>query len=937
MKACLSTLLLILVPSIAFSQHNFFVSNTGNDANTGTGTAPFATLQKALEAVAKVDKSKPGSTVVTINGGTYQLTSPLAIDEFVGGNPTHPVTLKAAAGASVTISGGLTVKDWTPTTGKPYFQKTLILSEVRDLYVEGERRTRARTNERITGINWVVSGTAKVGMLIDQSKLPAIANPSQLEFHMQSEWRDAYVPIQSMTLTNGVWDIRANRLNEVTGLTPLSAVPSFTIPFFVENALELLDRPGEWFFDRTSKVLYYYPKAGENMATVDVVVPVLDKLIDIRGTSLSNKVKNVTIEGIQFAHTAWNVPSTEGWYGYQSEMLVRPANILTPPAAIIVNNASSVVIQNCSILNTAVSGISMPNGVDASRIEGCYFFDTGGAAIQVSNKDLIAINVAGEEAPANDTLRNNLIVKAGAAFYGSPAISSFYTDGLVIDRNTILQSPYSAISVGFGWETISQTCKNNKITNNRIIDYLGICTDGGGIYTLGNQPNSIVENNYIKNGIRDWAGLYFDQGSAYYTARNNVIENATRWLHIWKSSIHDIVLSKNWSNVAAFLNKGINITYESPIPVTGENWPTGAQSVINNSGFSSGYTRLTALLPYTINAKPVVSIEGAALRSISLIDQLVLKANVSDDGKPFGILQTEWRKKSGPGTVTFPTASETGTLAFFSTPGTYEIELIAKDNRDSTKASIQVVVANVNLGTNLALNKTATATSSYDASAYAASKAVDGDINSIWVSGVNDGNFSTWTLDFGSVVSLKRLELVARRGFDFKDTRQHLLFEVSDEPSFSSPKIVASQGEKPFDSEGTWAYNFFGTVSCRYIRLSHSRAGGNTIAEFRAFADPTLILGTDDDKKEGAFNFSIYPNPVHGNTVMVDMPGNNTTQGARLELFSLDGKRLDDIRVEKSGKRQTVEVDVSHISTGTYLLCLIADQSRITKKLIVHK
>ena len=932
------TLLFIFSNLLSFAQNKCFLSVLGSDTNTGTSAAsPFASFEKALGALAKADKMVAGSTELIISEGVYQLTNPLTIDEFTGGNPKHPVIIKAATGATVKISGGVTIKDWTKTNDKPYFQKTLTLSEVRDLYVDGERRTRARTNERITGINWTLEGTVKVGMMIDQSKLPAIAYPSQLEFHMQSEWRDAYVPIQSMTSKNGVWDIRSNRLNEVTSLMPLSAVPSFTIPFFVENALELLDQPGEWFFDRTTKTIYYYPKVGENINTIEIVAPVLDRLIDIKGSSISNKVKNITIEGIQLAHTAWNLPSNEGWYGYQSEHLVRPSKVLTPPAAIIINNATNIVIQNCKILNTAVSGIAMPNGVNNSRIEGCYFFDNGGAAIQVSNRDLIAINIEGEEAPANDTLRNNLIVKSGTAFYGSPAISSYYTDGILIDQNTILQSPYTAISVGFGWETISQTCKNNKITNNKIIDYLGICTDGGGIYTLGNQPNSLVENNYIKNGIRDWAGLYFDQGSAFYTVRNNVIENATRWLYIWKSSIHDIVLSNNWSNVAAFLNRGTNITYESPLLVTGGNWPSGVQNIIKNAGFNPSYANLTALLPSALNAKPVVRIEGGVSKSISLIDPLLLKANVSDDGKPFGILHTEWRKKSGPGTITLPTASETSTLAFFSTAGTYEIELIAKDNQDSTKASIQVVVSNVNLGTNLALNKKATATSSYDASTYIASKAVDGDINSIWVSGVSDGNFSTWALDFGSVVSLKRLELVARRGFDFKNTRQHLLFEVSDEPSFSSPKIVAFQGEKPFDSEGTWAFNFFGTVSCRYIRLSHSRAGDNTIAEFRAFADPNMILGIDNEKKEEAFNFNIYPNPVIGNNVMVDITGNKPSQGERIELLSVEGKRLDSFGIDKEGIMQTVKLDISHISSGTYLLCLSSDNQRLTKKLIIQK
>ena len=922
----------------ALAQNNLYVSLTGSDANSGSSiSSPFATIERALGALAKVDKSLSGSTILTISEGVYQLTNPLVIDEFVGGNPKHSVIIRASKGATVKISGGSLIKDWSKTSGKPYFQKILSLSDVRDLYVNGERRIRARTNERITGINWALEGVSKVGVLIEKSKLSSISDPSQMEFHMQSEWRDAYLPIQSMKSTNGFWDLRSNRLNEVTGLHPFAAVPSFTIPFFVENALELLDQPGEWFFDRNTKTIYYYPKLGENIESLEIVAPTLDRLVDIKGSGLDSKVKNVSIEGIHFAHTAWNLPTNEGWYGYQSEHLVRPAKVLTPPGAIIINNASNIVVQNCKIMNTAVSGISIPNGVNSSRIEGCYFFDIGGAALQVSNRELISINVNGEEAPANDTLRNNLIVKAGAAFYGSPAISSYYTDGLVVDHNTILQSPYTAISVGFGWETISQTCKNNKITNNKIIDYLAICTDGGGIYTLGNQPNSLVENNYIKNGIREWAALYFDQGTTSYTVRNNVIETATRWLHIWKNTIRDIVLSNNWSNVASFQNKGTNISYESPLLVNDGNWPSGAQNIIKNAGFNTSYTDLTALLPSQVNVKPVVSIEGSTSRSISLTDQLVLKANVSDDGKPYGILNTEWRKKSGPGTITFPTASETRTLAFFSIAGTYEIDFIAKDNQDSTTVTIQVVVSNVNLGTNLALNKKVTATSSYDALTYIASKAVDGDVNSIWVSSIADANFSTWTIDLGSILSLKRLELVARKGFNFKNTRQHLLFEVSDDPSFSSSKLVAYQGEKPFDYEGTWSYNLPTAINCRYIRLSRSIAGDNTIAEFRAFADPNLVLGSEESKREVELNLSVYPNPATGSSILVDVSGNKPLQGAKLALFSFEGKQLASFEIEKSSSTKTAGIDISQFNAGTYLLSLFSDDVQITKKLIIQK
>jgi hypothetical protein len=174
---------------VTYSQNNFYVSPSpiGNDTNSGTINAPFATIQKAIDAVKNVNKTVSGSTTVILNAGTYNLTYPLVIDETVGGNANHPVTFKAAAGATVMISGGIAVKGWTQTVGKASYQKKLTQTEVRDLYVSGERRIRARTNERITGINWVKSGTNKVGILVDQTILPAIANPSQLELYMQSE------------------------------------------------------------------------------------------------------------------------------------------------------------------------------------------------------------------------------------------------------------------------------------------------------------------------------------------------------------------------------------------------------------------------------------------------------------------------------------------------------------------------------------------------------------------------------------------------------------------------------------------------------------------------------------------------------------------------------------------------------------------------------
>lgn len=910
-----NTVFFHIIFSLFFCTHayaaTFYVSPppTGSDVNAGTSTAPFATISRAITAVKGVDKAVAGTTVVTINKGTYLLTQPLLINDSAGGSAVHRVIYKAADGDAVLISGGITASGWTQAAGKPYYQTSIIPTEVRDLYVAGERRTRARTNAAITGIGWSLSGTTRQGILIDQVLLPFIAHPEQVELHMQSDWRDAYVPVQSISLVNGAWDLRSNRINEASSLNPESAAPNYARRFYVENAIELLDQPDEWCFDRTSKTLYYYPKVGENIATLEVIVPVCERLLDIAGSSLADKVRNIRIEGLRFANTAWNAPSNEGWFGWQSESLARPANTAVP-AAIRLNNATGVTIYNCQVRNTAAAGLALPNGVSASRIEGCYFFDIGDAAVLVSTTEHNAIDATGEEVCTNDTIVNNLIVRAGAAFRGAPGISAFYTDGLVIDHNTLMELPYSGISLGWDWSNTTTTCKNNRISANRIDGYLSTCRDGGGIYTLGNQPNSLVENNYLSHGYNDFAGLYFDEGSSFFTVRNNVIDVPQYWLYIWTPLTHDISLSSNWSTTLSETQKGTNITYQAPTLVTNSNWPTAAQTIIDGSGFSASLTGLTALLPLQSNVPPAVTISGSASIAISLIDKLIVNATVTDDGKPAGVLRTLWRKKSGPGTVSFPTAEEFRTLVSFSVAGTYTLECMASDLRDSSSATLQVVVSEATLGTNLALNKPANASSSYGLPQYGPAMGNDGNVNTIWAPAT--WGDSWWSVDLGSSVAIGRLELEGRRGLDQSDARRFFRFEGSNDSFFNTSIVLGGQDATPFDFEGTWSCNVVPPVSCKYLRMSKTVQGLGTLTELRVFDVKGTTVSTIRDEYS--------PNPRVKLT-------HNSGSRPRYVLLPLGRSRLSDNAVlfDLSGRSIGAQTRI-HRSSSNNLRVLVTKE-----------
>jgi hypothetical protein len=67
-------------------------------------------------------------------------------------------------------------------------------------------------------------------------------------------------------------------------------------PEYVENALELLGTPGEWYFDRAARIIYYIPRPVEDLRHADVEAPVLETLIS------GDSVHNLRFEGIQFSY-----------------------------------------------------------------------------------------------------------------------------------------------------------------------------------------------------------------------------------------------------------------------------------------------------------------------------------------------------------------------------------------------------------------------------------------------------------------------------------------------------------------------------------------------------------------------------------------------------------------------------------------------------------
>ncbi|MCX7048379.1 MAG: right-handed parallel beta-helix repeat-containing protein [Candidatus Sumerlaeota bacterium] len=569
----------------------FYVAPSGADSNPGTRDKPFRTVEKARDAVRAINKNMKDDSVVELAAGSYPLSRTLAFGAEDSGFGGRRVIYRAAPGTTVTLSGGQRIEGWTPDAGGR-FKAPAPLDNFRQLYVNGRRAIRARgpvpsglkpwgKHEAIirppastqstpstpstpsTTTSKIIIGslevTAPAGYTAPDARMADWKNPSDIEFGYFNSWTHMICRVQSIA-------------RDGAGVVITMAQPGFYLshrkegtqagmPAYIENALELLDEPGEWYFDRAGHVLYYLPRPGENMATAEVIAPALTTLLEVKG-SLDNPVHDLRFEGITFAHATWLRPSEFGHPDVQVNFIVNGENMMQrpgrerqctsvneecskSPANIVVDAARAIQFEGCVFTALGGAGIDLQHGASDNVISGCQFRDISGSAIQVGD-------VMREDHHPTDERRivkgnqiaNNVITRAGVEYQDSVGIFCGYTEGTVIAHNEIFDLPYTGVSVGWGWgETdagggnyvtpiIYKTptvCRNNRIEYNHIHHVMLLRNDGGGVYTLGRQPGTIIRGNHIHdNGPGSPGGIYLDEGSADIEVTGNLVYGVAR-------------------------------------------------------------------------------------------------------------------------------------------------------------------------------------------------------------------------------------------------------------------------------------------------------------------------------------------------------------------------------------------------------------------------
>ncbi len=385
MKTRLTTLALLaaLHLSAAAAPLNLYVAPNGKDtwsgrnARASANDGPFATVNAALLAAraARTQNQAPDGVTIWVREGTYELNAPILLTpEDSGPTGKQPLTIAAYRSEKPLLSGGRSITGWKQVPGKPDLWETIVPA-VRDgqwyfrqLFVNGKRAQRARTpNEGF----YRIQGPSPVSKPIQFNFKPgeikkAWAADGDVEVIALLAWADIRMQIRAVD----------EEKNQVTlSGNPQPSNKENNAQYYIENAPDGLDQPGEWYLERKTGRLTYWAKPGENLAKAEVIAPFLQELVILKGDMANKKpVQHVIFRGLSFGYTDYDLPST-GYADTQAAFSCR--------GDVQAEAAVDCRIEDCNFLHLAGYGIELGRGCKRFHIVGNELGDLGAGGIRL--------------------------------------------------------------------------------------------------------------------------------------------------------------------------------------------------------------------------------------------------------------------------------------------------------------------------------------------------------------------------------------------------------------------------------------------------------------------------------------------------------------------------------------------------------------------------
>ena len=492
--------------------NEIFVSDSGDDGNSGTIDKPL----KTIYAAQSLARTKRGTVVVYFRGGTYTLEKTVNFNSDDKKNTLY----KAYDNEKVVFTMGRAYTGFEECTvnGVRAFKKNVGTAACFNILFN-EKTTLSRTRYPESGYLYIkkVSNDDNitkqdavhdqyVGFYADKTKMQSFKNHDDVVVRLLHYWKDEMATISDYNASNG--HIKLSR--------PTSMRAEVNNRFFLENVFEALNNEGEWYLDKAEGILYYVPFEGENASELTLWGAETETMITVDGAD------GISFENIIFRGNGFNIPHNNRESDFSSQ-----AGYDAIPC-ISYNNSNNVSIKNCEFRDLAACAVFFGTGVKNSTVDSCIFNNIGAQAVYIRGNN---VPVDDRTVTKSITVKNNIIDGYGKVFYNSVGILVIHANSVDILNNEIHDGYYSAISVGWVWGFSYSVTYNNHICDNLIYDIgQGWLSDMGGIYTLGIQDGTVISGNVIHNvaadpeegGYGGW-GIYLDEGSSKILVEKNLV------------------------------------------------------------------------------------------------------------------------------------------------------------------------------------------------------------------------------------------------------------------------------------------------------------------------------------------------------------------------------------------------------------------------------
>lgn len=437
-----------------------YVAPNGDDKAAGTRELPLLTVEKASEHIASLSGKK--EVHVILKDGIYYLPNTLVFKPEHSGSEKYPVIIRSANEGKAIISGGDKLHlNWEPYKNGIYkasVSKDVIIDQ---LYINGDRQRMARFPNAVEGKNvfdtWDLVHTREpdaVNDPLDETRVSSWNHPEGAYVHAmhRSLWGDMHWLVTGKN-TGGSLMLEGGWQNN----RPSPMHPRYRM---VENVFEELDAPGEWFYKKDQKTLYYYPQPGVDLASATIEIVRLKHLIEFRGTK-EKPVRHIRLEGLVFCHTARTFMENK-------EPLLRSDWTIYRGGGVMFDGAEDCTVSDCEFDQLGGNSIFVNNYNRRISVISCYIHHSGASGIAfVGDPEMVRSPLfrygkqdfermdrtpgpKGDNYPSDCMVEDCLITMTGRDEKQTSAVQISMSHKITVSHTSIYDVPRAGINISEG-------------------------------------------------------------------------------------------------------------------------------------------------------------------------------------------------------------------------------------------------------------------------------------------------------------------------------------------------------------------------------------------------------------------------------------------------------------------------------------------------------